>query len=482
MNNISIEENSQNMKSIAIVGGGIGGLYAAWELSKRGFEVLVFERQKSLGGFSSSISFQGFEIDIGPHYITFPKKSEFLEEMKGLIGENNIIELPDIHQSYRTSFRGQISNRYPTLFEMLLGNGIFFTICGVTNLMLNQFKIKKKMFESSEDYLISTFGKFLYNRWFVPYLQFSFGSAENAPLEKIMEKFPPISLKKIFSILKKRKDDDFEKERENKTEDYFHWYPKFGMGSIINRLEEEIEKNGGRVHKGVTVESINREDIKNITYSKNGEEFHSEVNSIIYATPTEIVKKFVYNNDIIKEKNNSSLNGIIVFLFVETERVFDGWVITVYDSNSPIFRIAQQNYLSEYIAPSKKSLISVECRISEDDKLWKMNDESLISSIKKQLKNAGISINNQISGFKILRIPNLYPNENEKNPNDDVILKEEMEKLENEYLLGTAELDVGRLATNEPENNKPKEISLGGFFVALKNSNSLVNEIVSKFS
>jgi len=45
------------MSSVVVVGGGIGGLYAAWELCKKGFSVTVIEQQKFVGGLSTSIPF-----------------------------------------------------------------------------------------------------------------------------------------------------------------------------------------------------------------------------------------------------------------------------------------------------------------------------------------------------------------------------------------------------------------------------------------
>ena len=90
---------NNNSKSIVVIGGGIGGLYAAWKLAKEGFKITLLEQQKFVGGMSASIDYEGYKIDIGPHYVTFPKQSELVDEIKELMGNDNIIEVPDIHNS-----------------------------------------------------------------------------------------------------------------------------------------------------------------------------------------------------------------------------------------------------------------------------------------------------------------------------------------------------------------------------------------------
>jgi oxygen-dependent protoporphyrinogen oxidase len=53
--------------TVAVVGAGIAGLAAAWELSRRGFDVSLFEREAHPGGRVRSDSVEGFRLDaMGP--------------------------------------------------------------------------------------------------------------------------------------------------------------------------------------------------------------------------------------------------------------------------------------------------------------------------------------------------------------------------------------------------------------------------------
>jgi len=44
---------------IGVIGGGLAGLTAAYELAKKGHQVLVFERQPYLGGQASTFEMEG---------------------------------------------------------------------------------------------------------------------------------------------------------------------------------------------------------------------------------------------------------------------------------------------------------------------------------------------------------------------------------------------------------------------------------------
>jgi len=484
-----LQNNSS--KSVLIIGGGIGGLYTAWKLAKKGFKITLIEQQKLLGGLSGSIQHEGFTIDIGPHYVTFPKESELVNEIKELLGNENIIETPNIHKSYRICFRGRISNNYPTLIETIFENGTLFCIHSFSDLIISKCKnfFRKKDFKSARDYLISTYGNFLYKTWFKPYLTFTFGETEGS-LHIIEKRFPPLSLQKIFSSLKQHsQNSELSKGKKEHGEliQYFHWYPKFGMGSIIDALQKKIGKYGGSIISEATVSSIDHSRYpKIIQYSKNKQQFEISADAIVYAIPPFVTKNwFTDRKSNIKPefKKKSALHGIIAFLFVNSPRVFDGWVITVYDTYLPFFRVAQQNFLSDYITPPDKSLLSIEIKAGEDDQIWKMGESSLISHLEKNLKKAGILHEEKIEAYKVIKIKNLYPpvTQTKHDDNYDKVV-DSINKFKNEYLLGTAEIDVGRLTSKEESTENSSSIRLGGVHAALSNASILVNRIISETS
>lgn len=67
------------MASVGIIGAGIAGLAAAYELHRRGLDVTVFEATDRIGGFIQSKRIDGFLVELGPQ--TLQRTSADLEEL-----------------------------------------------------------------------------------------------------------------------------------------------------------------------------------------------------------------------------------------------------------------------------------------------------------------------------------------------------------------------------------------------------------------
>jgi phytoene desaturase len=67
-----------------VVGGGLGGLAAALELKRRGYEVIVLERHPELGGKASERAEGGYRWDEGPSIVVMPWVYETLFRASGL--------------------------------------------------------------------------------------------------------------------------------------------------------------------------------------------------------------------------------------------------------------------------------------------------------------------------------------------------------------------------------------------------------------
>ncbi|MCU0414110.1 MAG: phytoene desaturase family protein [Ignavibacteriaceae bacterium] len=70
-------------KSVAIIGSGLGGLSSALLLSKKGFDVKVFETNGKSGGKANSLRLNNFRFDTGPSLITMPFVLEEIFEEAG---------------------------------------------------------------------------------------------------------------------------------------------------------------------------------------------------------------------------------------------------------------------------------------------------------------------------------------------------------------------------------------------------------------
>ncbi|XP_020581327.1 uncharacterized protein LOC110025272 [Phalaenopsis equestris] len=69
---------------VAVVGAGISGLAAAFELCNAGAEVVIYEKEDHLGGHSRTVAVDGINVDLGFmvfNRVTYPNMMEFFEKL-----------------------------------------------------------------------------------------------------------------------------------------------------------------------------------------------------------------------------------------------------------------------------------------------------------------------------------------------------------------------------------------------------------------
>ena len=73
------------MKTVGVIGSGIGGLAVACRLKAKGYDVTVFEAQDKIGGKVQSIEQGEYRFDMGPSLFTMPS---ILKELFEDCGKN----------------------------------------------------------------------------------------------------------------------------------------------------------------------------------------------------------------------------------------------------------------------------------------------------------------------------------------------------------------------------------------------------------
>ena len=89
----------KKIKDISIVGGGISGCVSAFLLSRKGYNVTLFEKKNTLGGSTRDIIDKNNVFFNGPHY--FDEKSFWFKELKKL----------NIFKNYFYNFSGSYKNK-----------------------------------------------------------------------------------------------------------------------------------------------------------------------------------------------------------------------------------------------------------------------------------------------------------------------------------------------------------------------------------
>jgi oxygen-dependent protoporphyrinogen oxidase len=110
-------------KTIAVVGGGLTGLTAAFRLSERGHAVTVFERGASAGGAVGSLREQGYLIERGPNTLQ-SGAPEVLKLLRDLELEARVVRANPLAQR-RYVVRGGRLAPFPTSPSRFFTSGLF---------------------------------------------------------------------------------------------------------------------------------------------------------------------------------------------------------------------------------------------------------------------------------------------------------------------------------------------------------------------
>ena len=461
---------TENKKTVTIIGAGVGGLYSAWELTKSGFDVTLIEKQNFVGGLSTSIEKMGCKIDIGPHYATFPKNSDITNEIFKIM-DKNIIKIPKIKKSYKSFFQGKIFNHTPTIYDAMLSFGMKSIVHSLISFIFSKISLQKK--NNTENYLIKTYGNYLFQNWCKPYLEKTSGKVD-IPLDYAKKKFKPITFGKIFKKIFTKKKHYAKKTIKKEIEsEFIQCYFKEGIGQFASILSTKIIESGGKIILGANIKKVKHgNEVKKITYMIDENEVEHTSEFIIYATPLSVTKKFF---DINEKINNSNLNSIMAFLLINSPKIFDGWILDIFDTKTVFFRIAQQTFLSKYVAPCEKSLLSIEIRCDDENPLWGQDSNVIIKQIEKSMRTIGLLKNEKIEDSQIIKLKNVYPKFKNLGQNNKKI--EFINNMKNEYILGTKEMDTGRLIEDE---QLEENVSLGGIYTAIQEAKNICKELIVK--
>jgi oxygen-dependent protoporphyrinogen oxidase len=119
-----------------IVGGGISGLYAAYELKKKGFNVLLLEKNTVVGGTWNSVQYKTSVYELGPNTI-LSNSEELIALIEDLKMEDELLSTP-LSSSKRYIYHHQRLIELSSNPLQLLNSGVL-SILGFLRIFLEPF-------------------------------------------------------------------------------------------------------------------------------------------------------------------------------------------------------------------------------------------------------------------------------------------------------------------------------------------------------
>ena len=340
-------------KTVAIIGAGIGGLTTGYELSKRGYEVTVFEKEKEVGGLLSDFEIEGERLEKTYHHI-FKTDKEVIDLIEKL-------GLQDKLKWYKSSIGLYYNGKmYPFLgaIDLLKFKGLGFIDkfrLGLVYLWL-RFDGAWKKYENitAAEWMEKWAGKKAYEVIWKPLLK-----------GKFHEYYQKVSMAWLWARIYTRGGSTNEKGEE------VLGYLDDGFIQIINKLKEKVKV-------------INKEIV-------NIKGLEKKFDLVIDTRPIEGV-------DYI---------GAVDLVFSSTQSLSEYYWHNINDLKSPFLVMVQHNNLLKNDGYNGKNIYYLGTYVPQDHEYFKISDEKIEKEWFDYLKKIKPEFDeNQVLEKKIFRFKN----------------------------------------------------------------------------
>lgn len=374
-------------KTVVILGGGLTGLSAGYELSQNGYRVTVLEKEEQIGGLASSIDFKDCRFDFGPH--AFSSKNQELYNWYKEKVQNQVYFL---EKNVQIKFQGTFFH-YPLRPLNVLGKlrPVQLVKC-VVSFVTNKFRkqIADVMIQSAEDLYISLYGKELYKLFFKTYTEKVWGfSPAKLSAHFLRHRLPNLNLTQmIWNALYRM---IWKKRALQSNADYTlkAMYAKAGSIAVPRVLADRILRSGSEVLTDASVDTIHwvNGQITGIDYKSAGQVKNIQADWYINTIPiTSFFRKLSPppNSEVVQFQDRVRYRSILIFcIIVKKPQLMQQQAIYYYDRF--FTRIGYMNSYSPDIVPEGKSAITVEVTCFQGDDIWNAPEDELFERVLEDL-------------------------------------------------------------------------------------------------
>lgn len=376
---------------VAVLGGGLCGLSAAQVLARAGVEVVVLEKESRVGGLARTIERHGCRVDIGSHRLHPDAfRGDLFSWLEDICG--------DYLKIRARRGRLRLYNRFieypPSLFGLLgaLGYGRVVK-CGVS--FLKQ-KIYPTGFESPANFESRIIGKVGYGAYRIFYYPYALKVWRIDPKEisvdevkkRVVTANPLVAFREVIKRFFAGKQD----------QDPVFMYPEGGIGTIAQKMEDDIKQNGGRIVTEATLQKIEvGEDhhLSKVIYTVEGKTESVPVEAIAGTISPHDLSVLISNN--LPEKIEEALKHLswrgMRLLYWQPPSMNYSDCETYYfpEIKYSFGRISVPSLFSPSMeCPGGNRIICIELPSGENEDIWSMSDRDLLKILLPQLKEAGV--------------------------------------------------------------------------------------------
>ncbi len=388
---------------VGIIGAGPAGMTAAYELSKAGVLIELFESSSAVGGMAKSISLWNQTIDLGPHrfFSSDTRINRIWLEVAG-----NDYDMVD--RLTRILYKNKLYHYPLKPFNALLNLGLAEAIRCMAS--YGKERVRPTPLgdnPSFEDWVVSRFGRRLFNIFFKTYSEKLWGIS----CSELDADFAAQRIKK-FSLMEAVKSAFGLGATQHKTLVDQFAYPHGGTGSIYNRMAKKCQEMNGKIHLNTPVRRVVHAHSQTIGI----ELADGSVKTFDHVISSMPITDLVSRMDGVPQTVSQALgrlrfrNTVIVFLRVQGPDLFkDNWLY-VHSAGLATGRITNfRNWTPHIYGTQSDTVLALEYWCYHEDCLWRLHDEDIRAQAVKDLTASGLLKNRAVLDGHIVRIENSYP-------------------------------------------------------------------------
>lgn len=387
-----------------VILGGVCGLYAGLTALRKGYQVILLEKDDQPGGLAAGLKRGGNFYDQGVHMLHAHDR-EIYEDIAGLMGEERVPVTLDArilwnNRSYRYPLRGLDILAGMNPLE-LLRCSVGLVLADVAN-RLNQTQADAK---TAEEALIATYGAPLYEFFFEEFTHRYWNlHPRQLSAEFVRRKMPRLNvldlLKNCLPKFLQRRSKDLVVESAL-TDETLH-YSATGSETLPRVMAAEIERLGGKIHYGVRIQEVGARLVKL-------EEGDLPYDLLLSTIP---LPEFVRLNtsapaEVREAAARLTFKPIATYgLLVLRERCLEG--LYTYYRNRIFHRVGEPSNAALEVTPEGHTVLIVEMTCDRDDPKW--NDaEEIRQTVSRDLEIEGICDPDEIVEWHHFTNPHGYP-------------------------------------------------------------------------
>ncbi len=324
------------MKKVAIIGAGFTGLTAAYELSKKGFSVTIFEKAETIGGLAGGFTIEGASLEKAYHHL-FRTDTDILS----LIDE---LELTNELGWFSSKVGMVVKNDSTKSFDLYSFNGVKDLLlykplpfidrirAGAVLFFLQKYKNWKTLIGiTAQNWMTKWSGKKVMEKIWGPLLRGKFSDFSSK-----------VSMAWLWARIHIRAN-----SRKSIFEKELLAYPTTGFQSIAQKLAEKTaalqQKSISDVIKtGVSIEKISYpNNIPTITISGQQESFDAIISTIPQQSFERTVETIVPSTNLVQ----IDYLAAVVLVFTSSQSLSSYYWHNIIDPQSPFLVFLQHTNL-----------------------------------------------------------------------------------------------------------------------------------------